>query len=183
MCEPAASILAEPLTADAFQSFGDVLEARDEPDLVINDGFCGRWHDLAKLDIVDGHAGVSLFKARARRLPHRLDLMERHPFGSQAFLPMTENPFLVIVAPDEDGIPGLPRAFVTASGQGVNYYRGTWHGVLTPIADPGLFAVVDRIGNGPNLEVHRLKQPLYIEIADILIDGSRQGAGDRPGEV
>ena len=65
---------------------------------------------------------------------------------------MSHQPFLVIVAPDEDGRPGTPRAFVTEAGQAVNYHRGTWHGVLTPLAAPGLFAVVDRIGAGANLE-------------------------------
>ncbi|MEM9780826.1 MAG: ureidoglycolate lyase, partial [Pseudomonadota bacterium] len=95
-------------------------------------------------------------------LPYRLEMLERHPLGAQAFLPMTQNPFLVIVAPDAEGRPGPPRAFLTAPGQGVNYHRGTWHGVLTPLHAPGLFAVVDRIGPGQNLEEHWLDQPLTI---------------------
>jgi ureidoglycolate lyase len=86
-------------------------------------------------------------------------MVERHPEGSQAFLPMTAAPFLVIVAPDAGGVPGTPRAFLTAHGQGVNYHRGTWHGVLTPLSAPGLFAVVDRIGTTPNLEEHWFATP------------------------
>ena len=70
--------------------------------------------------------------------------------------------FLVIVAPDNQGVPGMPLAFVTQAGQGVNYYRGTWHGVLTPLHAPGLFAVVDRIGNTPNLQEHWFDQPYII---------------------
>lgn len=145
-------VAVEPLTADAFAPFGDVLTLRGAADKIINQGLCGRHHDLAAMDFSDGRAGISLFDARPRALPHRLEMMERHPDGSQAFIPMHEHPFLVIVAPDDDGAPGTPRAFLTAPGQGVNYHRNVWHGVLTPLHEPGLFAVVDRIGGGANLE-------------------------------
>jgi ureidoglycolate lyase len=74
---------------------------------------------------------------------------------------MTEHPFLVIVAPHDDG-PGTPRAFLTAPGQGINLLRGTWHGVLTPLHAPGRFAVVDRIGDGANLEEHWFAEPWEI---------------------
>jgi ureidoglycolate lyase len=154
------TIRTEPLTAEAFAPFGDVLEVKGAPDRLINQDLCGRYHDRARLDFgTDGRAGISLFDAVPRALPYSLDLVERHPEGSQAFLPMTEAPFLVIVAPDADGVPGTPRAFLTAPGQGVNYHRGTWHGVLTPLSAPGLFAVVDRIGTTPNLEEHWFTTP------------------------
>ena len=156
-------ILAMPLTAAAFAPFGQVIETAGAPARIINRGLCGRWHDLARLDFPTGRAGISLFRAEPRRLPLSLDLVERHPQGSQAFLPMTADPFLVIVAPDEGGRPGRPLAFLTAPGQGVNYARGTWHGVLAPLAPPGLFAVVDRIGPGENLEEHRFDPPYSIE--------------------
>lgn len=155
-------IAAEPLTPEAFAPFGEVLEAAGEPDRIINQGLCGRWHDRARLDFGDGRAGISVFNAEPRSLPYRLEMLERHPEGSQAFLPMSLNPFLVIVAPDEAGAPGRPRAFLAAPGQGVNYARGTWHGVLTPLHLPGLFAVVDRIGEGANLEEHWLETPYDI---------------------
>ncbi|MFN0114141.1 MAG: ureidoglycolate lyase [Paracoccaceae bacterium] len=144
-----------PLTAAAFAPFGEVLAAEGPPDRLINGGLAGRWHDRARLDFGSGRAGISVFDAVPRRLPYDFDLVERHPEGSQAFLPMTPAPFLVIVAPDEAGAPGRPLAFLTAPGQGINLRRGTWHGVLTPLAGPGLFAVVDRIGKGANLEEHR----------------------------
>ncbi|MEP2919930.1 MAG: ureidoglycolate lyase [Sulfitobacter sp.] len=146
-------IRSETLTAAAFAPFGDVLEAAGPADKIINAGLCGRFHDRAQMDFgAGGRAGISIFNAEARSLPYSFDLMERHPDGSQAFLPMTQHPFLVVVAPDEGGAPGAPRAFLTAPHQGVNFHRGTWHGVLTPLFSPGLFAVVDRIGATPNLE-------------------------------
>lgn len=146
-------IQAEPLTAGAFAPFGDVLDTAGAPDKMINAGLCGRYHDRATLDFgEDGRAGLSIFQAEPRSLPYTFDLLERHPDGSQAFVPMTQHPFLVIVAPDKEGLPGTPSAFITAPHQGVNFHRGIWHGVLTPLFSPGLFAVVDRIGTTANLE-------------------------------
>jgi ureidoglycolate lyase len=153
------TLRALPLTAADFAPFGEVLAAEGPPDRLINAGLCGRWHDRAQLDFGAGRAAISVFDAVPRRLPYNFDLVERHPQGSQAFLPMTPARFLVIVAPDDGGLPGAPRAFQTAPGQGINLRRGIWHGVLTPLAAPGLFAVVDRVGEGPNLQEHRYAEP------------------------
>jgi ureidoglycolate lyase len=89
-------------------------------------------------------------------------MMERHPDGTQAFLPMSEDAFLITVAPDVAGKPGRPRAFLTAIGQGINFHRNIWHGVLTPLSGSGLFAVVDRIGDTPNLEEHWFETPYQV---------------------
>lgn len=152
-----------PLTAADFAPFGDVLEVAGAPDKIINQGLCGRYHDLARLDFAEGRAGISLFKAAPRTLPLKLEMVERHPDGSQAFIPMSPDPFLVVVAPDDGGVPGTPLAFETAPGQAINFFRETWHGVLTPLAEPGLFAVVDRIGVGANLQEHWFETPYTIE--------------------
>ena len=158
---PARDIVIERLDAEAFRPFGDVIELRDVPDAMINRGRCARHHDLAALDFAGGgRAGISLFDAAPYALPHTLDLVERHPLGSQAFLPMSDVPFLVICAEDEGGAPVRPRAWITNGRQGVNYRRGTWHGVLTPLARPAPFAVIDRVGGaGSNLEEATLDPP------------------------
>lgn len=156
------AIACQALTTEAFAPFGDVLDCAGAPDKIINAGMCGRYHDRAQLDFGDARAGLSLFQATPRSLPYTLDLMERHPDGSQAFIPMSEHPFLVTVAPDVDGRPGTPLAFLTAPRQGINFHRGTWHGVLTPLHLPGLFAVVDRIGETPNLEEFFLDPPYIV---------------------
>jgi len=157
-------IKTEPLTAKAFAPFGDVLEAAGKPDKIINNGLCGRFHDRARLDFgPQGRAGISIFKAKPRALPYRLELLERHPDGAQSFIPMSLNDYLVTVAQDDNGTPVNIRAFIAAAGQGINLHRNIWHGVLTPLAEPGLFAVVDRIGETPNLEEHLLNTPYIIE--------------------
>lgn len=154
---------AEPLTAEAFAPFGEVLEAVGAPDKLINQGMCGRWHDRAALDFSDGRAGISLFRAEARATPLQVEMVERHPDGAQAFIPMSDAPWLVIVAPDEDGAPGPLRAFRPSAGQGVSYRRAVWHGVLAPLRGPALFAVIDRIGPGPNLDEHWFNEPILVD--------------------
>ena len=156
-------IKTEPLTAEAFAPYGDLLEASGTPDKIINQGKCGRFHDRARLDFSDGQAGISIFQGQKETLPLALELVERHPQGSQAFVPMSADAFLVVVAADADGVPIDPRAFVTAPGQAINFHRGTWHGVLTPLSEPGLFAVIDRIGDGENLQEHWFDEPYVIE--------------------
>lgn len=152
------NIRIQPITAEAFAPFGDLLDCSGTPDKIINQGLCGRYNDRAQMDFTDGSAGLSLFKAEPRTLPLKLEMMERHPDGSQAFIPMAQVGFLVVVAPNVDGAPGTPLAYETQPGQAINFHRGVWHGVLTPLHAPGLFAVVDRIGAGENLEEHWLKQ-------------------------
>ncbi|SEN28747.1 ureidoglycolate lyase [Pseudorhodobacter antarcticus] len=170
-------ITPEPLTAHAFAPFGDVLDATGTPDKMINQGLCGRFHDRAQIDVGDARTGISIFHAQARSFPYTLDLVERHPDGSQAFLPMTQHPFLVIVttAPDAP-----PRAFITNGAQGINLHRGTWHGVLTPLHAPGLFAVVDRIGPTPNLEEHIFALPWVVTAPGISPTAPATGGGRAP---
>lgn len=157
------SLAAHPLTAAAFAPFGDVLETGDRPFRTINQGRCRRYDDLARLDFDDGRAGISLFRAEVRRPPYAIELMERHPQGSQCFVPMQGSDYIVAVAPDEGGRPGTIRAFLACGTQAVNYHRNTWHAVLTPMTGTGLFAVIDRIGAGANLEEHWFDAPVGIE--------------------
>lgn len=164
-------IIAQPLTAEAFAPFGDVLDAHGAPDFAINSGHCCRLHDRARLEFLGqgARAGISLARSRPSALPLHLTLVERHPLGSQAFLPLGPDPFLVVVAPDEDGVPGQPLAFLTRPGQGVNYLRNTWHGVLAPLGRSGDFVIVDRIAPdgdpGENLEEWVFQTPFDVEAA------------------
>ncbi len=160
-------IFIEPISRAAFAPFGDLIEAKG-PARSINQGKCARFHDLAQIDFSDGRAGISLFDAEPRALPLRLDMMERHPLGSQGFIPMSMAAFLVIVARDDGGKPTQPQAFRTQPGQAINFHRGTWHGVLTPLSAPGLFAVVDRIGSGDNLEEHWFEMPFEVQDAQLV---------------
>ena len=157
------TIAIEPFESGAFGEFLDVIEIGDIAGHPINQGMCMRYPDLARLDFsAGGRAGISLFRARLRKVPHLMELMERHPFGSQAFIPMDNSSFLVVVAPDDGGKPGQPRATVIGGGRGVNILRDTWHGVLTPLSGSGLFAVVDWIGEEANLIEHRFGTPFTV---------------------
>lgn len=155
----------EPLTSESFASFGDVIAATGAPSFLINQDKCERYHDLSRADTLGQFSEIALSIARSETysLPYTLNLMERHPLGSQAFVPMNRVSFLVIVAPDDAGKPGRPQAFMASSGQGVNYFRNTWHGVLTPMEDQADFLIIDRIGNGENLEEHTFSTPYVID--------------------
>jgi ureidoglycolate lyase len=159
------AITIAPLTADAFAPFGDVIAidpARGS--FPINGSTTQRFHDLATAEATGSNARVVISLARATpfALPLELTVVERHPFGSQAFVPVVPTRFLVIVAPDEKGTPGTPRAFLAAPGQGINYRRGTWHGVLTALDGETDFIIIDREGREPNLEEFHYPEPWTI---------------------
>ncbi len=145
-------ILSKPLNASTFKSFGDVIDIKQTQPEIINNGNCLRYDNLACLEFLKGKTGISIFDSKSVRLPYTFNFVERHPEGSQAFIPMYATRFLMIVAKDKTNSPERPQAFIAKAGQGVNIHRGIWHGVLSPIDEPGLFAVIDRIGSGNNLE-------------------------------
>jgi ureidoglycolate lyase len=93
-------------------------------------------------------------------------MVERHPFGTQAFMPLSPQPFLVVVCHDGEEGPDIPRAFVTRPGQGVSYPRNRWHAVLTPIGKQQDFLVVDRAGEGTNVEEFHFAMPYEIHLPE-----------------
>src|SRR5690606_26218608 len=113
-----------------------------------------------------GHVLISIARGQGYRFPLKLTMVERHPLGSQAFMPISPRPFVVVVCHDEDGKPGKPHAFVTQPGQGVNYPRNLWHGVLTPIEETQDFLIVDRGGAGVNLEEFFFSEPYEIQLPE-----------------
>lgn len=153
----------EPLTATAFKSYGTVIDTTGTEFISINSGNCKRYSNLVPLDIdSSGITGISLFDAKPYANPLQLNYVERHPLGSQAFLPMSQDPYLIVVADDNNGVAQAPKVFITNGKQGVCYDRNTWHGVLTPIIQQSLFAVVDYIGSGDNLEECHYETPFLI---------------------
>ena len=158
------TVRIQPLTREAFAPFGQVIEWEGAPNFPINAGKCTRYHDLAKIETTGEKARpmISLLRGEPYALPLELGMVERHPLGSQAFVPLTDFPFLVVVAEETEDGPAEPIAFRTAPGQGVNIGRNVWHGILTPLDGVSDFAVVDRGGEGVNLEEHFYKTPFLI---------------------
>ena len=151
----------QPLSAEAFQPFGDVIETSDHVQhFTINQGFAERYHRLAQVDVTadGGQPAISIFKAKARALPLQLNMLEKHPFGSQAFMPLSGHAYLVVVALGGDTPDlGTLKCFTATSNQGVNYAKGTWHHPLLALRD-GDFLVVDRAG--PTGEMNCVEFPL-----------------------
>ncbi|SMQ72100.1 ureidoglycolate lyase [Devosia lucknowensis] len=158
------TIVIEPLTAAAFAPFGQVIERSGAHHYPINAGMTERYHDLARIELGGVHPRplISIFEGKPYSLPLSLRLVERHPLGSQAFYPLSDAPWLVIVAEDDAGLPVRLRAFHPSAGQGINIAMNTWHGVLTPIDRASTYLVVDRGGDGNNLEEHHFDRPWTI---------------------
>jgi len=158
------AVSIEPLTREAYAPFGQVIEIEGAQHYPINGGMTERYHDLARVELGGVHPRplISIARGQPYTLPLTLKMVERHPFGSQAFYPLSQRPFLSIVCPDEGGIPGTPRAFMCSPGQGINMAMNTWHGVLTPLGEVSDFLIIDRGGDGNNLEEYFFDQPWIV---------------------
>ena len=157
-------IEAFTLTADAFRPFGEVIEPDNASAiLLINNGTTTRFDDIAPVEVGEGRALISIFRGKPFELPVAITMMERHPLGSQAFVPMEGRPFLVVVAPDENGRPGRPLAFLAGGAQGVSYAPGVWHHPLIALEERSDFLVVDRGGPGENLEEFVFEEAYSVE--------------------
>ena len=148
----------KPITKENFSKFGDVITTDDIKPLEINDGYAKRFDGIANLNTSkdNGETTICIFSALKRSFPMKIDMMEKHPLGSQAFIPMKETTFLVLVAP-KGAKPNLNEveAFIVPPGIGVNYNSGTWHFPLIATEDMN-FLVVDRKGSGENLIIESL---------------------------
>lgn len=141
----------EALTKAGFAPFGDVIEQEGAEARTINAGFATRFHDLTAIDVAaeGGRPILSIFEARPRPRPIRIDLLERHPLGSQSFYPLAPRDWLVLVAPDAGGRPDLAaaRCFRASGAQGVTYAKVVWHAPLLVLGEAAQrFLVVDRLG-------------------------------------
>ena len=147
---------AEALTAAAFAPFGQVIECAGHAGYAINEGSSQRFSDLAQLETdAEGRLALSIFRADARQAPYELHCLEAHPLGSQAFVPLNAQAFLIVVSSTRPD-PAQPdhhalRVFISNGRQGINFHRGTWHHPLLALT-PGDFLVADRLGPGNNCE-------------------------------
>ncbi len=157
-------LVPDPLTAEAFAPFGRVIEADQAASYPINDGTTRRFHKLATADEgANGEAILSIFRAAPRPRPIAIRMLECHPLGAQAFVPMERHPWLVVVA--ERPAPDACRVFLARGDQGVQYAAGTWHHPLLALQPTQDFLVVDREGPGDNCEERWFPEGQEIQIA------------------
>ncbi len=157
----------KPLTKEAFAPFGDVIETAGTDYFPINNGSTRRYHDLAKVELLnDGHALINIFQATPLDYPLSVKMVERHPFGSQAFIPLSGRPYLVLVATAGESVePTDLKAFLAQPSQGVNYHAGTWHHPVLALEGVSDFLVVDRGGEG-----HNCDELFFDDASDIRLD-------------
>jgi ureidoglycolate lyase len=168
-------IRAGEISREAFAAFGDVILLEGARTFACNQGRAVRHHDLAPhVDVTDegGRAGLSIYRSVASPLPFEVMVMERHPLGSQIFIPMTTDPqsrYLIAVAPAGDFRLEAVRAFVVRGQTGINYFKGVWHLPIVALDRPMDFLAVDRIGSGSNLDEVRIADHLHIEVDDTIL--------------
>jgi ureidoglycolate lyase len=158
----------QPLTRERFAAYGDVIESTELDRAAMNAARFERFDDLCTVDMAGaGRVAVSIARCRvATSLPYRVDMVERHPLGSQAFVPLSPARMIVVVAPPEESVEADDlRAFVTNGRQGINYHRGTWHMPLIAFEPGQEFLIIDRAGGEPNCDEHMLDEPVMLEEA------------------
>ena len=159
--------IPKPLTAEAFALYGDVVEMSDAVEhFPINYGYTERYHDLAGIDVQaqEGRPGASLFRSQPLPLPVTIEILERHPLSSQLFMPLSPQPYLVVVAPAGELKEETIEVFLAQPGQGVNYRAGTWHHYCLALNAASDFLVIDRLGGGDNCDEVTLKSPFHIDL-------------------
>ncbi len=154
-----------PLTSERFAPYGDVIESVMDRKAAMNAARFERFDDLCAIDMSDnGRVAVSIARCRAiTPLPYRIDMVERHPLGSQAFIPLTPCRLIVVVAPPGESVEAADlRAFVSNGRQGINYHRGTWHMPLIAFDQGQEFLIIDRAADGPNCDEHSLDETVTL---------------------
>ncbi len=152
------TFIPKAITKENFSKFGDLITTDDIKPITINDGYAKRFNNIAELNTSkeNGKTTISIFSAFKRTFPMKINMMESHPLGSQAFIPMKETTFLCFVAPNENKLDlSKMESFIIPPGLGINYKPGTWHFPLISTEDMN-FLVVDREGSGNNLKIQKL---------------------------
>lgn len=155
---------AVPITQERFAPFGDVIHATPESKSAMNDARFERFSELAIVDAQGRHAAISIARCKVPiKLPYRFDLVERHPLGTQAFIPLSSFSFFVVVAPAGESVEPVDlRAFVTNGSQGVNYHKGVWHMPMVALEKGQEFVIVDCGGDVENCEEHCFSDPITL---------------------
>ena len=154
------------ITKINFATYGDLVSFDDVKPMNINAGYAKRFDNLANINTSknEGRTIISIFSALKRTFPMKIDMMEKHPLGSQAFIPMKETTFLSFVAPPGEK-PAIDKieSFIIPPKTGINYKPGTWHFPLISTENTN-FLVIDRKGDGENLIIHKfVKEKIILE--------------------
>ena len=163
------NVVPQELTAENFSAYGDVISVSESAEhFAINDGHTMRYHNLADVDVAEqeGKTLINIFRSTPLAFPLPVEMMERHPLGSQAFIPTGKQPYVVVVAPKGELDTSKIEVFLATAEQGVNYHKGTWHHFCLALNEVSNFLVVDRGGEGDNCDVEKLDGSIVITLAE-----------------
>ncbi len=159
-------LILQPLTEDDFSPFGEVIQKQGHFPKEINYGQTRKYANLARIDAADNNESpvVHIYRSRPVTLPFRIEMMERHLFGSQTFFPLHNRPFPVIVAPASEQLDlHSIQGFITNGEQGINLHRGVWHHYQLTLEQTSDYLVIDRSGPGDDTVEAHLEAPVFIE--------------------
>jgi ureidoglycolate lyase len=162
------NVVPQQLTTENFAIYGDVISVSASAEhFTINEGHTMRYHNLADVDVTEqqGKTLLNIFRSTPLDFPLPIRMMERHPLGSQAFIPMGNQPYVVVVAPAGEFDISAIKVFLASGEQGVNYHKGTWHHFCLALNEVSDFLVVDRGGAGNNCDVEKLDGSIIINLA------------------
>ncbi len=156
-----------PISAEEFAPYGDLIHASPATKTEMNDARFERFLNLASIDVTSsgGRAAISIARCKVpTTFPYAISVVERHPHGSQAFIPLTPFSFVVVVAPAGEKVTATElRAFVTDGTQGVNYHKGVWHMPMIAMQAGQEFLIIDRAPLSDNCDEFILDPPLTLE--------------------
>lgn len=149
---------AEPLTKKSFAPYGDVIETDGAKHFGMNDDSMERYYDLANVDIDHNTGGKVVLSLtvcnKVETMPYHIACIERHPRGSQAFIPSNNIPLIIAVAEPSETIDAHKiKAFVSNGKQGINYHKNVWHMPAICLDKDQQFIIIDRGGEGDNCDL------------------------------
>ena len=89
------------ISKDNFSKYGQLVSTKDIESQNINEETTKSFYDLVDIEIYgeDKECRINIFKATKRIFPLEINMLENHPFSSQAFIPLQKTNFIVVVAP------------------------------------------------------------------------------------
>lgn len=133
-----------PLTRESIVPFGDVISSEGiepierRPD---EEAPYGGTIDGYRAGLVESKEPIELIMPRFRVREFRVLFMERHPEFAQAYIPVTNQPYIWVLArPDAELVNGCPalhelQAFINAGDSAIRMHPGTWHEAPMPFRD------------------------------------------------
>ena len=149
-----------------FKKFGDLISIKEKNYDEINKNTTKSFFDLANIQIEgeDKRSRLNIFEAKQRIFPLQINMLEKHPYSSQVFLPFLNTTFLVLVAPISIK-PNINEIeiFKVTDGDGINFNPKVWHFPLISL-DNAKYITIDKKDAQNNIEIYNFDKSEIFEL-------------------